>query len=88
MSAKHEPGWYVFTPHGAESSRGLTAKIALGRYLRTHPGIEVMGIFREDLILKPPRGPGSPPYICMFNQGELKPRPNPEELEKLQSGKK
>ena len=82
MSAKNEQSYFVFTPHGAIHQRGESVKIALARFLRLNRGMEVLGIFREDLIVKPPRGQGAAPFLAMFNQGELKPRPNPEDFQK------
>jgi len=69
--------WWVFTKYGAFSEDGDTAKIALNRFQRLHRNWEILGIFRDDLIVKPP-GPGGPPFICTFNQGKLEPQPNPE----------
>jgi hypothetical protein len=71
--------WWVFTPYGAFHEDGDTAKIALNRFQRVHPGWEVAGIFRDDLIIKPPKGAGSPPFLCAFIQGELQPKPQVEE---------
>jgi hypothetical protein len=79
MSAKTDQHFYIFTPHGVFPQSGESAKIALNRFMRINPVAEIIGIFREDLIVKPPRGTGAPPYLCMFNAGELRPPPNPEE---------
>lgn len=71
--------WWVFTPHGAFSQEGPSAKIALNRFQRLHPNWVVAGVFRDDLIIKPPKEPGSPPFVCMFNQGNLQPAPSVED---------
>jgi hypothetical protein len=78
--------WWIFTKYGAYSQEGATAKLALNRFQRMHRNWEVMGIFRDDLIIKPP-GTGGPPFVCMFNRGQLESEPNPE-LEDQMAGRK
>ena len=71
--------WLVFTPHGAFSSEGDTAKIALNRFMRLHPAWEIAGIIRSNLVIKPPEGPGAPPFLCSFIKGRLTPMPQVNE---------
>lgn len=67
--------WYVFTPYGAFHQSGETARIALNRFMRIYPGWEIAGIFRDDLIIKPPSDPNGAPFLCMFTAGQLRPKP-------------
>lgn len=68
----------MFTPHGAFVVEGDSARNAINGYLRAHPGHEVLGILRSDLIVKPPTREDGRPFICTFIQGHLIPAPNPE----------
>jgi hypothetical protein len=75
MATDTRKNWLVFTAHGAFRQEGESAKIALGRFRRIAPESEVVGIIREDLVVKPPSGPGAVPFLCMFIQGELQAQP-------------
>ena len=72
--------FYVFTPHGVFLISETTALKALRRFVKNNPQTEVLGIFRDELIVKPPTEPGATkPFLCMFVQGKLDPQPPVEQ---------